>query len=93
MRGNGNGNLLKSRDRLYLWIVLALFVLSSLPVWNLFANSKEMFGPMPMTLTWSYLWFGAAMILTWVIYGTTFKDWAQRADRWAANLTDEEANR
>lgn len=78
---------------MYLWIILLLFVLSSLPVWNLFANSKEMFGPMPMTLTWSYLCFGAAMLLTWVVFRTSFREWAEKADRWAGTLGEEEVKR
>jgi hypothetical protein len=81
MRGT-KGRYLQPLDKVYLGIIVILFFLSSLPVWNLFANSKEMWGPMPMTLTWSYLNFGAAMLLAWVIYATTFKSWADAADQW-----------
>jgi hypothetical protein len=56
--------------------MIFVFAMTALPVLKIFANSTKMWGPLPMTLSWSYLWYGGMMLCGWFIYGLLFKPWA-----------------
>lgn len=61
-----------------LWFIILMFILTSLPVWGVFANQPVMFGPLPMVLTWSYCGFLLIMVAGLVLYFVEFKPWAER---------------
>jgi hypothetical protein len=62
-------------------IVVALLVfiiaMTSLPVIRVFGNSIEFWGPLPMTLSWTYLWYAGVNVVGILIYFWLFKPWSE----------------
>jgi hypothetical protein len=63
-----------------LWFIIFMFIVTSLPVWGVFANQAIMFGPLPMVIAWSYFGFLLIMVSAIVLYYIEFKPWAERFD-------------
>jgi hypothetical protein len=60
--------------------VLLVFVIAmtALPVVRWFGNSTEFWGPLPMTLSWTYLWYAGVNVVGVLIYLWLFKPWSSK---------------
>lgn len=66
---------------LWAW-ALATFVLTMLPVWDIFANDARLVaGFLPATVLWSYAVFGVVNLIAITIYATVARDWVDRTER------------
>ncbi|MCF8078164.1 MAG: hypothetical protein K9K88_02675 [Desulfobacterales bacterium] len=60
-------------------VAFLLFVLAmaALPVFRIYANSTDFWGPLPMTLSWTYLWYAGINVAAFLVYFLLFKPWAE----------------
>lgn len=66
--------------RVLFCIALLSFVMSILPVLGVYANTAEMWGVLPRTIGWAYLWYAVNMLLAITVYYLKFLPWADSTE-------------
>ena len=59
-------------------ILVFILAMTALPVLRIFGNTTEFWGPLPMTLSWTYLWYAGINVAGYLIYVWLFKPWSEK---------------
>ena len=69
---------------LIMGFLLFVLAMAALPVFRIYANATDFWGPLPMTLSWTYLWYAGINVAAFLVYFLLFKPWAQNVTEFLA---------
>ena len=70
--------------------LLFVLAMAALPVFRIYANSTDFWGPMPMTLSWTYFWYAGINVAAVLVYYLLFKPWSENVMGFLAENSEDD---